>query len=76
MTSSPQPALDDEVIATLKQVSTATLATQLFRRGFRQQFLVGVSALGSVTERVVGEAFTMRFIPSREDIDTLDSLPG
>ena len=76
MTSSPLPALDDGVIATLKQVSTATLATQLFRRGFRQQFLVGVSALGSVTERVVGEAFTMRFIPSREDIDTLDSLPG
>ena len=68
--------LDPDVLATLKQVSTATFATQLFRRGLRRQYLVGVAAIGAVDERVVGEAFTMRFIPSREDVDTLDSLPG
>jgi regulator of RNase E activity RraA len=60
----------------LRQVSTATIATQLFRRGLHRQFLVGVAKLGAVAERVVGEAFTMRFIPSREDIDTLESLYG
>lgn len=68
--------LDPELCATLRQVSTSTLATQLFARGLRQQFLVGVAPLGAVRERFVGEAFTMRFIPAREDLDTLDSLPG
>lgn len=69
-------ALDRDVLDKLRQVSTATLATQLFRRGLRQQFLVGVSPIGEVPERFVGEAFTMRFIPAREDLETLDSLPG
>lgn len=68
--------IDPSVLDTLRQVSSATLATQLFRRGLRHQYLVGVSALGPVSGRVVGEAFTMRFIPAREDLETLESLPG
>lgn len=66
--------LDPLVLVALKQVSTATLATQLFKHGLRQQFLVGVGAIGKIKEPFAGEAFTMRFIPAREDLDTLDGL--
>lgn len=65
-------ALPDGVLEKLRQVSTSTLATQLFRRGFRQPVLSGVKPLSTVTDGFVGEAFTMRFIPAREDVDTLD----
>jgi regulator of RNase E activity RraA len=53
----------------LKSGSTATLTTQLFKRGFRQQFLVGVMPLNAKIAPFAGEAFTLRFIPSREDRD-------
>ncbi|MEV8539596.1 ribonuclease activity regulator RraA [Streptomyces sp. NPDC051572] len=68
------PPLDRDVREKLARVSTATLATRLFALGLRQQFLVGVSPLNASLDGFVGEAFTMRFIPAREDIDTLDSL--
>jgi regulator of RNase E activity RraA len=64
--------LDDTVFDQLAQVSTATLATQLYRRGIRQPFLVGLHPMGTGFEGFVGEAYTMRFIPSREDVDPLD----
>lgn len=64
--------LEDSVFETLAKVSTATLATQLFRRGIRQPFLVGLSPVGDGFTGFVGEAYTMRFIPAREDIDPLD----
>ncbi|MGH7105104.1 MAG: ribonuclease activity regulator RraA [Acetobacteraceae bacterium] len=66
--------ISDEIRDTLRQVSTATIATQLFKRGLRQQFLVGLQPLTTEHSRFVGEAVTMRFIPMREDIDSLDSL--
>ncbi|OAF07218.1 dimethylmenaquinone methyltransferase [Bradyrhizobium centrolobii] len=53
----------------LKACSTATLTTQLFKRNYRQQFLVGVSPLNRDAGSFAGEAFTLRFIPSREDKD-------
>jgi len=56
----------------LRQTSTSTLATQLYRRGFRQPTLLGVRPLSEVVDGFVGEAFTMRFIPAREDVNTLD----
>jgi regulator of RNase E activity RraA len=66
---SPLPA---DVLDQLRQVSTSTLATQLYRRGFRQPTLLGVRPLSRVVDGFVGEAFTMRFIPAREDVNTLD----
>jgi regulator of RNase E activity RraA len=60
------------VLETLRQVSTSTIATQLYKRGFRQPQLLGVKPLSEVADGFVGEAFTMRFIPMREDVDTLD----
>ena len=56
----------------LAQVSTATLTTQMFKRGLRNVFIQGVRRLTTAHERsAVGEAFTLRYIPAREDIDHL-----
>ncbi len=58
-----------DCIARLKQVSTATITTQLFKRGLRNCFIQGVRPLGVPGENMVGPAYTLRNIPSREDLD-------
>ena len=58
-----------ECLARLKRVSTATITTQLFKRGFRNAFIQGVRPLGHYGENMVGPAYTLRNIPAREDID-------
>jgi len=50
-------------------VSTATLTTALFKRGFRNVFIQGVRPLNPQKPRMAGPAFTLRYIPAREDID-------
>ena len=55
----------------LRRVSTATLTTQLFKRGLRNAFMQGVQPLGHYDANLVGPAFTLRNIPAREDIDTV-----
>src|SRR5215210_629063 len=62
--------LPDGVLDTLRQVSTSTLATQLYKRGLRQPQMLGVRPLSQVADGFVAEAFTMRFIPAREDVDS------
>lgn len=54
-----------------KRVSTATLATALFKRGFRNQFIQGVKPLAKGKPTMVGEAFTLRYIPAREDLNPI-----
>jgi regulator of RNase E activity RraA len=51
----------------LKSVSTATLATALFKRGFRTQMIQGVAPLAKGKATMVGEAYTLRYMPARED---------
>jgi regulator of RNase E activity RraA len=63
--------ISDETIAALNQVSTATVSTQLFRRGLRNAYLEGIRRLSASAGRMVGEAFTLRYIPGREDLDVL-----
>ena len=63
-----------ETLDRLRLVSTATLTTQLFKRGLRNAFMQGVRALGRYENNLVGPAFTLRNIPSREDIDTVAVL--
>ncbi|MGH3500052.1 MAG: ribonuclease activity regulator RraA [Nocardioidaceae bacterium] len=63
--------LDAGVLADLGRVSTETLATQLYKQGIRQPFLVGLAPLSENVDGFVGEAVTMRFIPAREDIDPM-----
>jgi regulator of RNase E activity RraA len=55
----------------LKAVSTATLCTALYKRGLRNQFIQDVHPLNPDAGPLVGEAFTLRYIPAREDLNTL-----
>lgn len=57
------------IITKLKKVSTATIATCLFKRGLKHQFIQNVIRLSSNNENMVGEAFTLRYIPAREDLN-------
>jgi regulator of RNase E activity RraA len=52
-------------------VSTATLTTVLFKRGFRNTFIQGIHRLNPGAPAMVGPAYTMRYIPAREDLDHL-----
>jgi len=63
------PFLPRETLGRLGHVSTATLTTQLFKRGLRNCFIQGVRPLGRLGANMVGPAFTLRNIPAREDID-------
>ncbi|MFH5924406.1 ribonuclease activity regulator RraA [Roseomonas xinghualingensis] len=65
-------ALSNETREKLKGVSTATLATALFKRGFRNQFIQDVKPLRVRAESMVGEAFTLRYIPAREDLNGIE----
>jgi regulator of RNase E activity RraA len=63
--------MDSRTLALLKQASTATISTQLLARGLRNTYLHGLKPLNPRL-RMAGEAFTLRYIPAREDVDTLD----
>jgi regulator of RNase E activity RraA len=52
--------------------SVATISTALFKRGYRNQFIQDVSPLNPNLSNMVGYAFTVRYIPAREDLNTLD----
>lgn len=52
----------------LEKVSTATLTSQLLKRGFRNAFIAGLTA-SRPDLRMVGTAFTLRYAPAREDMD-------
>ena len=56
----------------LKTVSTATVATALFKRGFRIQMIQDVHRSAPISRRMVGEAFTLRYMPAREDLNKLE----
>ena len=64
-------ALKAETRDKLKTISTATVATALFKRGFRNQFIQDVHPLSPVQPVLVGEAFTLRYMPAREDLNQL-----
>ncbi|MFC5756745.1 ribonuclease activity regulator RraA [Rhizobium sp. GCM10022189] len=63
-------SLDPAVVETLKGVSTATLTTVLLKKGLRNVWMRGTRPLRPGQERVVGPAFTLRFVPAREDLAT------
>ena len=64
-------ALTASAIDALRNTSTATLTTLLFKRGLRNVYLQGVRPLGSAGNQMVGPAYTLRYIPAREDLDHL-----
>lgn len=75
MTTSDQyMLLDEKVLDDLRRVSTATLHTALFKRGFRNTYIQGVNRINSKKVKMVGQAFTLRYIPAREDVDTVEAF--
>ncbi len=65
------PSLKPETREKLRTVSVATLCTALFKRGLRNQFIQDVRPLNPDAGTMVGEAFTLRYIPAREDLNPL-----
>jgi regulator of RNase E activity RraA len=63
--------LSPETREKLKTVSTATLCTALYKRGLRNQFIQDVHPLNPSLGNMVGEAFTLRYIPAREDLNPI-----
>jgi regulator of RNase E activity RraA len=63
--------MDPETRRKLTGVSTATLCTALFKRGLRNQFIQDVRPLNPGLPNMVGPAFTLRYIPAREDLNPI-----
>jgi regulator of RNase E activity RraA len=55
----------------LKTVSTATICTALYKRSFRNQMIQDVRPLDPSKPTMVGEAFTLRYMPAREDLNPI-----
>jgi regulator of RNase E activity RraA len=65
--------LDKQTIETLAGITTATLTTVLLKKGLRNIWLRGTRPLRPGQKRLVGPAFTLRFVPAREDLATPQS---
>ena len=65
--------LDAEIVRALSGVTTATLTTILLKKGLRNVWLRGAAPLNPGQPRLVGRAFTLRFVPAREDLATPES---
>lgn len=66
-------SLDPAAIDTLQKVSTATITTILLKKGLRNVWLRGTKPIREGQGRLVGRAFTLRFVPAREDLATPES---
>src|SRR5687767_7134048 len=64
---------DREIVSTLEKVTTATVTTLLLKKGLRNVWLRGTRPLRPGQPRLVGRAFTLRFVPAREDLATPES---
>jgi regulator of RNase E activity RraA len=64
--------IDPALRAQLLEASTATLSIQMLKRGFRYSAVNGVKALNQAATRFAGPAYTLRFIPAREEL----AVPG
>lgn len=66
-------ALDPATRAALEGATTATLTTILLKKGLRKTWMAGTSPYSNAAQRTVGRAFTLRFVPAREDLATPES---
>ena len=71
--STPASTLDAETFERLRTISTATLTMTLIKQGVRTSWLRGPVPLDPVEKRIVGPAFTVRFVPGREDLSGPES---
>lgn len=65
--------LPAETRSALAAISTATLTTVLLKKGIRRSWMQGPKLSAGSAERIVGPAFTLRFVPAREDLATPES---
>jgi regulator of RNase E activity RraA len=65
--------LDPNIVKTLSGVTTATITTLLLKQGLRNVWMRGTRPLRPDQPRLVGRAFTLRFVPAREDLATPES---
>jgi regulator of RNase E activity RraA len=65
--------LDEKLVETLSGITTATITTVLLKKGLRNVWLRGTKPLRPGQKRIVGPAFTLRFVPAREDLATPES---
>ncbi len=72
--TAPKVEITAELLERLKNTSSGSLTTELFRRGLKQCFLVGLKPMNPNATRFAGPAYTLRMIPAREDIDTYATL--
>ncbi len=73
MTETKLPYDEKKAVAALKGITTATLTTVLLKKGLRNVWLRGAAPLGKGQPRIAGRAFTLRFVPAREDLATPES---
>ena len=66
--------LKKELAEKFKKISTATITMQLLKRGIKSIWMYGPKPLGQNQERIAGPAYTLRFIPGREDLNGPDIL--
>jgi len=64
-------ALDPEVRTKLERVGAANVANMLLGHGFRNVMMPGLKPLNGSQRQLVGPAYTLRFIPAREDLDSM-----
>src|SRR4051794_27952965 len=65
--------IDPETRDAFSRVSTATVTTVLLKKGLRNVWMRGTKPIRSGQPKIVGRAFTLRFVPSREDLATPES---
>jgi regulator of RNase E activity RraA len=65
--------IDAKILATLKTITTATITTILLKKGLRNVWIRGAKPIVPGYPRFAGEAFTLRFVPAREDLATPES---
>ena len=68
--------MDEQTKAALASISVATITMQLLKRGIRNISMAGVRPLNEPAERILGPAYTLRYVPLREDLSTPDKLGG
>lgn len=61
---------DSELFSTLRRITTATITTVLLKKGIRRTWMKGPKPLADNLQRIAGRAFTLRFVPAREDLAT------
>ncbi|NKE67340.1 ribonuclease activity regulator RraA [Ramlibacter sp. RBP-2] len=67
-----QHTVRPETVERFRRVSTATICTCLYKRGLRHQFVQDVQPVGRYERNMVGPAFTLRYMPAREDLNALE----